>query len=76
MQLHIAIEWLCVMSITFKEWYLWVLKTTSAVNLSHKLLAVVFLAGKTMDHLYGNGRKFASFLLTAAGPVLVIELQY
>ena len=32
---------------------------------------------QTMDHLYGNRRKFASFLLTAAGPVLVIELlQY
>ena len=28
-----------------------------------------------MDHLYGNGRKFTSFLLT--GPTLVLELlQY
>ena len=39
------------------------------------LKAVVLLGGKTMDHLYGNGRKLASFLLT--NPALVIEhLQY
>ena len=60
------------MSIVFKEWYFWVAKTMSAVNLLHKLLAVIFLAGKTMDHLYGNRRKFVSLSLT--GPVLVIEL--
>ena len=31
--------------------------------------------GKTMESLYGNGRKLTSFLLT--GPVLVVELlQY
>ena len=61
-----------MMSITFKEWYFSVAKTMSAVNLLHKLLAVVFLVGKTMEHLYGNGRKFVSFSLTDT--VLVIEL--
>ena len=36
---------------------------------------VVLPGGKTMECLYGNGRKFASFLLTI--PALVIEhLQY
>ena len=29
---------------------------------------------KTMDHLYGNGRKFTLFLLT--GPAMVIELSH
>ena len=39
------------------------------------LEAVVLLGGKTMERLYGNGRKFASFSLTS--PALVIEhLQY
>ena len=28
------------------------------------LYAVVLMDGTTMDHLYGNRRKFASFLLT------------
>ena len=35
------------------------------------LEAVVLPGGKTMERLYGNGRKFASFSLTS--PVLVIE---
>ena len=35
------------------------------------LEAVVLPGGKTMERLYGKGRKFASFLLT--GPALVIE---
>ena len=35
------------------------------------LEAVVLLGGRTMEHLYGNGRKFASFLL--ARSALVIE---
>ena len=39
------------------------------------LKAVVLPHGKTMEHLYGNWRKFASFSLTS--PALVIEyLQY
>ena len=39
------------------------------------LEAIVLPGGKTMEHLYGNRRKFASFLLTS--PALVIEhLQY
>ena len=39
------------------------------------LEAVVLPGGKTMERLYGNGRKFASFSLTS--PTLVIEhLQY
>ena len=39
------------------------------------LEAVVLLGGKTMECLYGNRRKFASFSLTS--PALVIEhLQY
>ena len=39
------------------------------------LQTVVLPGGKTMDHLYGNRRKFASFLPTS--PVWVIEdLQY
>ena len=39
------------------------------------LEAIVLMVGKTMEHLYGNGRKFTSFLLT--NPALVIEhLQY
>ena len=39
------------------------------------LEAVVLPGGKTMERLYGNGRKFASFSLTS--PALVIEhLQY
>ena len=36
------------------------------------LLVVVLLGDKTMDHLYGNGRKIASF--SPAGHALVIEL--
>ena len=37
--------------------------------------AVVLPGGKTMECLYGNGRRFALFLLTS--PALVIEhLQY
>ena len=35
------------------------------------LEAVVPPGGKPMEHLYGNGRKFASFLLTS--PALVLE---
>ena len=39
------------------------------------LEAVVLPGGKIMERLYGNGMKFASFLLTS--PVLIIEhLQY
>ena len=39
------------------------------------LEAVVLPGGKTMEHLYGNGRKFASFLLISS--VFIIEhLQY
>ena len=39
------------------------------------LEAIVLPGGKTMKRLYGNGRKFTSFLLTS--PALVIEhLQY
>ena len=39
------------------------------------LEAVVLPGGKTMERLYGNGRKFASFSLT--NPALIIEhLQY
>ena len=39
------------------------------------LEATVLLGGKTTERLYGNGRKFALFLLTS--PALVIEhLQY
>ena len=39
------------------------------------LEAVVLPDGKTMERLHGNGRKFASFLLTS--PALIIEhLQY
>ena len=39
------------------------------------LEALVLPGGKTMERLYGNGRKFASFSLTS--PALVIEhLQY
>ena len=39
------------------------------------LEAVVRVGGKTMEHLYGNRRKLASFSLTR--PALVIEhLQY
>ena len=35
------------------------------------LEAIVLLGGRTMERLYGNGRKFASFSLTR--PALVIE---
>ena len=43
--------------------------------MSFCLEAVVLPGGKAMEHLYGNGRKFASFSLTS--PALVIEhLQY
>ena len=39
------------------------------------LEAIVRPGGKTMERLYSNGRKFASFLLTS--PALIIEhLQY
>ena len=39
------------------------------------LEAVVLLGGKTMERLYDNGRKIASFSLTS--PALVIEhLKY
>ena len=39
------------------------------------LKAVVLPGGKTVERLYGNGRKFASF--TLASPALIIEhLQY
>ena len=39
------------------------------------LEAVVLSGGKTMERLYGNGRKFALFSLTS--PALIIEhLQY
>ena len=39
------------------------------------LKAVVLPGGKTMECLYGNGRRFASFSLTS--PALIIEhLQY
>ena len=39
------------------------------------LLVMVLLGDKTMDHLYGNGKKIASFSLV--GHALVIELlQY
>ena len=44
-------------------------------EMSFVFKAVVLLDGKTMECLYDNGSKFASFLLT--GPVLVIALlQY
>ena len=35
------------------------------------LEAVVLPDGKPMEHLYGNGKKFASFSLTS--PALIIE---
>ena len=47
-------------------------KTTEQLRVkSFALEAVVLPGGKSMEHLYGNGRKFASFLLTS--PALVIE---
>ena len=39
------------------------------------LEAVVLLIGKTMERLYGNGKKFASFLLTSPA-LVIVHLQY
>ena len=39
------------------------------------LEAIVLPGGKTMECLYGNGRKFASFLLTSSA-LFIEHLQY